>query len=132
MTVQTRLALALFLCAVSFVCGFGLRDIMADRDTAERDVGDLQSHVEAATEARVDDLGSQAAASDIEAERVTDEAESRIEYRYITQEVVRYVAANPSPAGCGLTADGLRIWRQASAGQHSKPVDPGRAAGPLP
>ena len=36
-------------------------------------------------------------------------------YRTITQQVVKYVQTHPSAAGCGLDADGLRIWNAANA-----------------
>ena len=40
----------------------------------------------------------------------------RTVYRTITKEVNHYVDTHPDSRGCGLDADGLRIWRAANAG----------------
>ncbi len=128
-----RAYLAIALLAWAFGCGWFVRDLAADRDVARRDAGDAKAVVEAVKDTRTDDLASQAGASPVEQQRVEQQAQVQTEFKYITREVIRYVAANPSPAGCGLSADGLRIWRQSSAGQGgTEPVDSAGAAVPVP
>lgn len=127
-----RAYLAVALMVLSFGSGWFVRDALADRDTARRDTADATSAVEAVKDARTDDLASQAGASPVEQQRVEQQAQAQTEFKYITREVIRYVAANPSPAGCGLSADGLRIWTDASRGRHAEPVDPAGPAVPMP
>lgn len=39
-----------------------------------------------------------------------------IEYRTITRDVTTYVQSHPDNAACDLDDDGLRLWREANAG----------------
>lgn len=121
-----RAYVAVALLVLAFGSGFWLRGVMSDRDTAQRDASDAQAEVQNVTEVRKDDKDSQAGTAVVEQQRVEQDAQAATEFKYITREVIRYVAANPSPAGCGLDADGLRIWRQSSAGKAS--AEPDRAA----
>lgn len=128
-----RFALVALLCVLSWWAGWEWRDRSADLTVAERDRDDAKAVGEAVTEARTEDLASQAGTSPVEQQRVEQQAQVQTEFKYITREVIRYVQSNPSPAGCGLSADGLRIWRASSAGQAAtEPDDPAGAAGPVP
>lgn len=118
--------LAIALVAISFGSGFWLRGVMSDRDVAQRDAGDAKAVAENVTEVRKDDKASQADTAVVEQQHVEQQQQAATEFKYITREVIRYVASNPSPAGCGLDADGLRIWRQSSAGKAA--AEPGGAA----
>lgn len=118
-----RLLLAALMCALSAWGGWEWRDRSADVTTAERDRDDAAAAVVVIADARAADLAGQADAGAAEGAAIQQQQEAKTEYRYITREVVRYVAANPSPDGCGLDADGLRIWRDASAGRRKAEPD---------
>lgn len=122
-----RFALVAILCVLCGVFGWTIRGWRADAVEARRDASDAQAEVQNVTEVRKDDKDSQAGTAVVEQQRVEQDAQAATEFKYITREVIRYVASNPSPAGCGLDADGLRIWRQSSAGKAS--AEPDRAAG---
>lgn len=126
-----RIALVAILCSLSWWAGWEWRDRSADVTIAQRDAADATGATKAITEARTDDKAGQAGASTVEHERVEQQAQAATEFKYITREVIRYVQSNPSPAGCGLDADGLRIWRQSSAGRRAEPVDTAGAAVPV-
>lgn len=118
-----RAYVAIALLVLGFGSGFWLRGVMSDRDVAQRDASDAQAEVQNVTEVRKDDKASQADAAVVEQQHVEQQQQAATEFKYITREVIRYVASNPSPAGCGLDADGLRIWRQSSAGKASAQPD---------
>ncbi|WP_036041595.1 hypothetical protein [Bradyrhizobium yuanmingense] len=120
-----RFALVAILCVLCGVFGWAIRGWRADAVEARRDASDAQTETANVTEVRKDDKDSQAGAAVVEQQRVEQQAQAATEFKYITREVIRYVASNPSPAGCGLSADGLRIWRQSSAGKAAG--EPGRS-----
>lgn len=66
----------------------------------------------------------------LEAERQNLEREqvTNTVYKTITEKVVEYVQANPSVAGCGLDADGLRLWNDANSGAVGTHPGGGRSA----
>lgn len=131
MTWRAYAGLALLLAA--FGSGYWLRDVMADRETAQRDAGDAQAEVAVVTEAREDDKASQAGASEVEQQRVEQAASTENNFKIIYRDVVRYVQTNPSLAGCGADAEWVRLWNAANAGRiEAEPVDTGRAAGAVP
>lgn len=55
-------------------------------------------------------------ARDDERARISDEAQRKADYDKITKQVDDYVQTRPGLRGCGLDADGLRIWNNANRG----------------
>ena len=100
--------------------------------TVERD--QAQAQVQVVEAVREDDQASQSSAQQVEAERVQASANTEANFRVITREVIRYVQANPDPAGCMLGPDGLRAWRAANAGTApgAEPDRPGGAGRAVP
>lgn len=134
MTATTiRFAMVGILCVACTFCGWTVRGWRADAVEAKRDAGDAKAEVQSVTEVRKDDKESQAGAADVERQRVQQQAQAATEFKVIYRDVVRYVESNRSPAGCGLSADGLRIWRQSSAGKAgAEPEHPAGTAGAMP
>lgn len=131
MTWRAYAALALLL--IGFGSGYWLRDVMSDRDTAQRDASDAQAEVQVVTDARTDDKASQAGASTVEHERVEQSTATENNFKIIYRDVVRYVQTNTSIAGCGADAEFVRLWNAANAGSiEAEPVDSGGAAGAMP
>lgn len=128
-----RAYVAIAMLAASFGCGWFVRDLAADRDTAQRDASDAQVEAQVVTDARTDDKASQAGASTVEQERVEQATATENNFKIIYRDVVRYVQTNPSLAGCGADAEFVRIWNAANAGRiEAEPVDSGGAVGAVP
>lgn len=123
---QYRLAATMISCGVvlgaMFCAGWAWRGTIADLSEAVRVVEMEKAHRKALEDARSDAEASQRAASESERRRLDDQGKERIVYRDIERKVVEYVESHASPDSCGLTDDGLRLWRQA---RDAEPVDSG-------
>jgi hypothetical protein len=117
--------------AGAFFAGMEWRDRSCDLAVSEGNTKQAEAKVEAVVDARTEDKAGQASAAQVEQDRVAVEADAESQFKVIEVEVVRYVQANPDPAGCDLGPDGLRAWRAANAGRsdHAEPEHPGPANG---
>jgi hypothetical protein len=61
----------------------------------------------------------------VEKQTVVDVAQTDAVFDQIDMEVKKYEQSHPAAAGCGLDADGLRLWRAANAG--TEPDDAGQS-----
>lgn len=123
--VEVKVGAILLVLATSFGSGYWVRSSSCAEAWAERDARDEANRRKAAEDARKNDQSGQKAAGEVESERLDDERKADVVYRYIDREVTRYVRENPSPAGCGLDAHGLQLWR---AARDAQSVDSGEPA----
>lgn len=114
--IYARLAAIALACALSAWAGWEWRDRSCDVAalTVERD--GAKAATKAVTDAREADHGGQAAATEVEAERVQQQQGTEAAFRIIYRDVIRYVDSNPVRPGCGIGPDGMRLWRAANAG----------------
>lgn len=85
--------------------------VLAERDRAA---------LEELTAAVIRERKAAEAAAAIEREHLEDELRQAQQQKVITKVVREYVHARPGLNGCGLDADGLRLWNEASAGGASR------------
>lgn len=100
----------------SYGFGYHVRDLSAQRDKqaarADQEKEDAASALWELGIATANDKAAQdQAVTDAEAHQKTT-----IEYRTITRDVTTYVQSHPDNAACELDDDGLRLWREANAG----------------
>lgn len=79
---------------------------------AERDRLSAQAMAAALHQAKADAQEAMAA----ERAHLQAQAKTEARFRVITETVKEYIHANPDLAGCGLDADGLRVWNEANRG----------------
>src|SRR5574344_1899307 len=123
--IQAKAAILSAVIAASAGSAWWVRSLVADKAEAALREQIAAEYRKALEDARSDAEASQRAADDSERRRLEDQGKERIVYRDIEKEVIRYVETNASPDGCGLTDDGLRLWRKA---RDAEPVDSGGPA----
>ncbi len=79
---------------------------------AERDRAAAQALADGLRQARAQATQAMAA----ERTHLNAQAKTEARFRTITKTVTEYVDKNPGLAGCGLDADGLRLWNAANDG----------------
>lgn len=101
---------------VCYYAGFTRADQRADIASTRAEVKQETARADSVTAARSTDHASAQGAAKVEQKRAEQAANTEKQFQTIEREVVRYVHANPDPAGCDLDGDGLRAWRAANAG----------------
>lgn len=123
--IQGKAAILAAIIATSAGSAWWVRSLVADKAEAALRGQISAEYRKALEDARSDAEASQRAAAESERRRLEEQGKERIVYRDIEKEVIRYVETHSSPDGCGLTDDGLRLWRKA---RDAEPVDPGEPA----
>ena len=118
--IQAKAAILAAIIAASAGSAWWVRSLVADKAEAGLREQIAAEYRKALEDARSDAEASQRAADESERRRLAEQGKERIVYRDIQNEVIRYVEVNASPDGCGLTADGLQLWRKA---RDAEPVD---------
>lgn len=123
--IQAKAAILAATIAASAGSAWWVRSLVADKAEAALREQIAAEYRKALEDARSDAEASQRAADESERSRLAEQGKERIVYREIEKEVIRYVETHSSADGCGLTDDGLRLWRKA---RDAEPVDSGSAA----
>lgn len=111
--IQAKAAILAAIIAASAGTSWWVRGLVAHKAEAAMREQIASEYRKALEDARSDAEASQRAADESERRRLAEQGKERIVYRDIEKEVIRYVETNASPDGCGLTDDGLRLWRKA-------------------
>jgi hypothetical protein len=122
---QVKAAILAAIIALSAGGAWYVRGLIAHKQVTALEAKNEAEHKKALQDALDNAEASQRAAAESEARRLAEQGKERIVYRDIEKEVVRYVETHSSPDGCGLTDDGLRLWR---AARDAQPVDSGEPA----
>ncbi|MDI3259667.1 MAG: hypothetical protein QJR02_08225 [Sinobacteraceae bacterium] len=123
--------LALLLVLVGGPYWLGLRHARTECELAQ-----ARAQVAAQVAAQSAQAKQEAISTRSAAQATTQIERERAHTRTLVKEVTRYVhdtiPAPPGAAGCGLDADGLRIWRSANAGADAAADASGAADGAMP
>ena len=120
--IQAKAAILAAIIAASAGSAWWVRGLVAYKSGAALREQIASEYSNALEDARSDAEASQRAADESERRRLGEQGKERIVYRDIQNEVIRYVETRASPDGCGLTADGLSLWRKA---RDAEPVNSG-------
>lgn len=120
--IQAKAAILAAIIAASAGSAWWVRSLVADKSESALREQIAAEYRKALEDARSDAEASQRAADESERRRLAEQGKERIVYRDIERKVVEYVEAHASPDGCGLTDDGLQLWRKA---RDAEPVDSG-------
>lgn len=123
--IQAKAAILAAVIAISAGSAWWVRGLVAHKSESALREQIASEYRKALEDARSDAEASQRAADESERRRLAEQGKERIVYRDIQNEVIRYVEVNASPDGCGLTDDGLQLWRKARDAQS---VNPGSTA----
>lgn len=123
--IQAKAAILAAIIAASAGSAWWVRSLVADKAESALREQIAAEYRKALEDARSDAEASQRAADESERRRLAEQGKERIVYRDIENEVIRYVETHSSPDGCGLTDDGLSLWRKA---RDAKSINPGGAA----
>src|SRR5574344_2342747 len=124
--IQAKAAILAAIIALSAGSAWWVRGLVADKAESALRKQIAAEYRKALEDARSDAEASQRAAAESERRRLEEQGKERIVYRDIHNEVIRYVEVNASPDGCGLTDDGLRLWRKARDAQSVNPSKPAK------
>ena len=120
--IQAKAAILAAIIAASAGSAWWVRSLVGDKAEAALREQIAAEYRNALEDARSDAEASQRAADESERRRIEEQGKERIVYRDINNEVIRYVETRASPDGCGLTDDGLQLWRKA---RDAQPVNSG-------
>lgn len=118
--IQAKAAILAAVIALSAGSAWWVRGLVAYKSEAALREQIAAEYRKALEDASSNAEASQRAADESERRRLAEQGKERIVYRDIQNEVIRYVETHASHDVCGLTDDGLRLWRKA---RDAEPVD---------